>query len=62
MDGLNMGVVEELPVPLVPIHLQRAFVDQVSEIDGIRSAQRASLADLDALFASLQDRAFRGVL
>jgi type I restriction enzyme S subunit len=35
---------------------------RVGAVEKLKTAQRASLAELDALFASLQHRAFRGEL
>ena len=51
-----------MPVPLPPIELQREFARRVHAVEKLKTAQRASLAELDALFASLQHRAFRGEL
>ena len=51
-----------LPLPLPPIALQREFARGVTAVEALKTAQRASLAELDALFASLQHRAFRGEL
>lgn len=62
MTGLNMGIIEAMPIPQVPVALQRAFAEQVGAVDTLKSAHRASLTMLDALFASLQHRAFRGEL
>ncbi len=45
-----------------PISLQREFARRVTAVEALKTAQRASLAELDALFASLQHRAFRGEL
>ena len=50
----------EFHVP--PIELQREFARRVRAVEKLKTAQRASLAELDALFASLQHRAFRGEL
>ncbi len=50
----------ELRVP--PIPLQREFARRVTAVESLKTAQRASLAELDALFATLQHRAFRGEL
>jgi len=47
---------------LPPLPLQREFVRRVAAVERLKAVQRASLAELDALFASLQDRAFRGAL
>jgi type I restriction enzyme S subunit len=53
---------ESAVVPLPPIELQREFARRVAAVEKLKAAQRASLAELDALFASLQHRAFRGEL
>jgi type I restriction enzyme S subunit len=45
-----------------PLDEQRAFAASVAEIDKLKAQHRAHLAKLDALFASLQHRAFRGAL
>ncbi len=50
-------------VCIVPVlYLQRDFARRIASIDKLKTAHRASLAELDALFASLQHRAFRGEL
>jgi len=54
--------IEKLRVPLPPIELQHEFARRVSAVEKLKAAQNASLAKLDALFASLQHRAFRGEL
>lgn len=51
-----------LPVPLPPLELQRTFAEHISGIEELRANQDQSLAKLDALFASLQHRAFKGEL
>jgi type I restriction enzyme, S subunit len=38
------------------------LADRVAEIDNLKGYHRAHLAKLDALFASLQHRAFQGEL
>ena len=63
--GLNTISVSEVrgtPVALPPIPLQREFARRVTAVEALKTAQRASLAELDALFATLQHRAFRGEL
>lgn len=54
--------IEKLHIPLPPLSLQRDFARRVEAIERLKASQRASLAQLDALFASLQYRAFRGEL
>jgi type I restriction enzyme S subunit len=57
-----MTQLREFPLILPPIDLQRAFAARVAEIDKLKALHRAHLAKLDALFTSLQHRAFRGEL
>ena len=59
---LTLGILGTLGIQLPPPPLQREFAAQVSAMERLKTAQRASLAKLDALFASLQHRAFRGEL
>lgn len=47
---------------LPPLDLQRDFVRGVVAVEKLKTAHRASLVELDALFATLQHRAFRGEL
>lgn len=51
-----------LNIEVPPIAMQREFARQVRAAAQLKTAQRASLAELDALFATLQLRAFRGEL
>jgi len=51
-----------LPMPLPPLKLQREFVRRIAAVEKLRAAHRASSAEMDALFASLQYRAFSGQL
>ena len=44
------------------MRLRREFARRVTAVEKLKTAQRAALAELDALFASLQHRAFRGEL
>jgi type I restriction enzyme S subunit len=62
LPNLNSRIVEQLEIPLPPFDLQRVFASKFTAIEKTKAAHRASLADLDVLFASLQHRAFRGEL
>jgi type I restriction enzyme S subunit len=53
---------EQIQLIFPPIKLQQDFARRIAAVDKLKSAHRASLAKLDALFASLQHRAFRGEL
>ena len=59
---LGAGRFSGMPFPLPPIELQREFAHRVTAVERLKAAQCASLAELDALFATLQHRAFRGEL
>ena len=59
---ISMGRLRELIVPIPPVDLQREFAHRVAAVEKLKAAHRQSLAELDALFASLQHRAFRGEL
>jgi type I restriction enzyme, S subunit len=59
---LKIFALKELVVHVPPLQLQREFAQRVAAVEKLKAAQRASLAKLDALFASLQHRAFRGEL
>jgi type I restriction enzyme S subunit len=53
---------EQIMLVVPPLNLQREFAGRVTAVEKLMTAQRASLAELDALFVSLQHRAFRGEL
>jgi type I restriction enzyme S subunit len=54
--------IRSYPFPIPPLPLQRRFAAIVESVERQKAAQRAHLAELDALFAALQHRAFRGEL
>ena len=60
--GINLGDVKLIPIILPPQEEQEKFANQVNSIEKLRTLQRASLTEMDALFSSLQHRAFRGQL
>ena len=60
--SINMTQLRGLPLLLPPIELQEEFAESVKVLEKLKATQRASLADLDTLFASLQQRAFSGEL
>ena len=62
MKNISQEKLFRIEVPLPEIDLQREFSRRVSAVEKLKTAQRSSLAELDALFASLQHRAFRGEL
>ena len=53
---------KRLPCPRPPLELQHRYAAIVKSVEEQKTSQRAHLAELDTLFASLQSRAFRGDL
>lgn len=51
-----------MSIPVPPIALQHEFAERLMFVDKIKSRLTESLGDFNALFASLQNRAFRGEL
>jgi len=60
--SINMSQLRRFPVVVPDYDMQKKFAEQVDEIERSKAVQRRSLGELDALFASLQHRAFRGEL
>ena len=61
-EAITKAQAEELVVPLPPLPLQQTFATRVQAIEALKTQHRAALAAQDALFASLQQRAFAGTL
>ena len=59
---ISLGRLKELQIHLPPIELQHRFAAIAESVEQQKARQRAHLAELDTLFASLQSRAFRGDL
>jgi type I restriction enzyme, S subunit len=59
---INQGMILDNPIPLPPLALQQTFVTRIQAVEGLKATHRTALAQLDALFASLQQRAFAGQL
>jgi len=55
-------VLDAFKIPLPPDNLLRQFASNIAKLDSVREAQKRALIIADALFASLQHRAFRGEL
>ena len=60
--NINLAILRDLEVPFPPLPLQRDFARRVAAVERLKAAHRASLAELDTLFAALQHRAFSGDL
>lgn len=62
MKNISQEKVFGIATVLPPLPLQREFARRLAAVEKLKAAHRDSLAEMDALFASLQHRAFRGAL
>lgn len=62
MPGINVTRLKKLEVLIPPTTLQREFGLRLGKVRAIRSSVKDSLNQLDKLFASLQNSAFKGEL
>jgi type I restriction enzyme S subunit len=58
----NVGALNSALIPLPPLDLQTRFASIVDSIEHQKARLKAHLVELDALFSSLQSRAFNGEL
>ena len=62
MTTIDQQSLCSIELPLPPVKLQHEFAGRIRAVEKLKVAHRASLAELDALFATLQNRAFKGEL
>lgn len=62
VNNVALSDLKQVRLILPPLPLQQKFAAIVESVERQKAAQRAHLAELDTLFASLQHRAFRGEL
>ncbi len=62
MPNISKTKLQTVLIETPPLSLQQEFAQRVEAIEGLKTTHRESLAHLDALFASLQHRAFQGEL
>lgn len=62
MDGLNMGIIKEMPLPLPNLREQREFVSRAERINVMTRSCLEASSQIEHLSASLQSRAFSGRL
>ncbi|MDH1106772.1 restriction endonuclease subunit S [Pseudomonas otitidis] len=60
--SINMGQLKQFPLIVPPVELQVKFEQRLERLQRLMDEQKRHLAQLDALFSSLQHRAFRGEL
>lgn len=62
ISGINQSNLERVAVVVPPLPLQQTFATRIASIEALKATHCHALAALDALFASLQQRAFAGAL
>ncbi len=62
MKNLNSGIVEELKIPVPPIELQTKFAQLVEKTETLKEQYKSSLQELENLYGSLSQLAFKGEL
>ncbi len=61
-ENLNLQLLGSFKILLPPLALQQTFATRIQVVNTLKTAQRAAQSELNALFATLQHRAFRGEL
>jgi type I restriction enzyme, S subunit len=62
MPNISKAKLQTVLIEVPPLPLQQQFAQRIAAIEALKATQREALSQLDALFASLQHRAFRGEL
>ncbi len=60
--NINLRILSQVEVPVPPIDQQRRFSDFIDKAEKMRMKQETSTAEINELFRSLMQRAFRGEL
>lgn len=60
--NINTKEIAALELPIPPIRLQQTFATRIQAVEALKATHCAALSESDALFASLQHRAFSGQL
>jgi restriction endonuclease S subunit len=60
MSGLNLRIIKETKLKLPPIHLQNKFAKTHTRVDELKAIYQQSLAELETLYGSLSQLAFKG--
>lgn len=62
MKNLNSSIIENLEIPIPPIEPQTQFAGIVEKTEALKAQYRQSLQELEQLYGSLSQQAFRGEL
>lgn len=60
VPDLGLGEIKNFKIIVPPLDMQSRFAAHASEVEKLKSLNRSQLGQVDALFATLQHRAFRG--
>lgn len=62
MDGLNLTIIRKIRVKIPPIELQNKFGETFEKTEALKAQYQQSLRELENLYGSLSQRAFKGEL
>ena len=62
MANINATEVQGIKIAQPPLELQSQFRERIGLLNQVKGSHRTMLDELDGLFSSIQDRAFRGEL
>ncbi len=62
IQNINQQILESLKIPVPPISLQTQFAQIVEKTEALKSQYQQSLAELENLYGSLSQKAFKGEL
>lgn len=62
MKNLNSGIIEKLKIPVPSVELQTQFAQIVEKTEFLKAQYQQSLQELENLYGSLSQKAFRGEL
>jgi type I restriction enzyme S subunit len=62
MKNLNSGIIENLKIPVPPIKIQTQFAQIVEKTEALKTQYQQSLQELENLYGSLSQKAFKGEL
>ena len=62
MDGLNLTIIRNINLKCPPIELQTQFAQIVEKTESLKAQYQQSLQELEQLYGSLSQRAFKGEL
>lgn len=62
IQNISQKSLTELPIPVPPLETQNLFASFVEKVEGITALYKESLIDLESLYGTLSQKAFKGEL